>query len=202
MGPDPSAGSAVKCPSARNSGCPLWPPGVRLGSVGPGVSGWGPRTPSSPAPTGPQVWRPQNTWPGFNGSCCEEEGVGMGVGAWIPTAHDPLVSWGPQAAPGLVRDQSGGKALIPPLRQSRSRHQVAGPQRIGKGPAGPSGAAPEEEDMPVSPVRLLLPTPIGHRAGRSLSGTTTTCPGCKPNPTKVWLSVWTAYPHPSPAGTV
>lgn len=72
----------------------------------------------------------------------------MGVGAWTPTAHGPLVGWWPQAAPGLVRDQGRGKALIPPLRQSRSRHQVAGPQRIGKGPAGPSGAAQRKRICP------------------------------------------------------
>lgn len=84
------------------------------------------------------------------------------------TARRPLVRWGPRG--GWVGDQGPGQALTPALRQSRARFQVAATQIIGKGPAEPSGAAPEAEDTLGSPLRFPPPLPGRYKAGRRLSG--------------------------------
>lgn len=58
-------------PGGREAWSPRSPlPGPAPGTRPPGGSGWGPRMPSSQAPAGPRVWRPQDTCWGLGSSCC------------------------------------------------------------------------------------------------------------------------------------
>lgn len=140
-------------PRGALDGCTLCPPGVRPRSVGPGRSGWGPGCPV----LGLQLLLKSGDLRTLLLYHSPRPGAGSPGSVCAPPS-------GPRRAQTThrwVADQGQGQALSPSLRQSRPRRQVATTRRIGKGPAGPSGAAPGPEDMPVSPLRVLFSTPSG-----------------------------------------
>lgn len=81
-------------------------PGPAPGTQPPGGSGWGPRTPSSQAPAGPRVWRPQDTCWGLSGSSCAPWPA---VGSPHLGCRLPRVGWGPGPGSGLSSPASSAR---------------------------------------------------------------------------------------------